>query len=136
MSAVAKTRVSCFLAAVVCSLFGVGGPPSELVRTNSVWLRLEPLMMPLLTFGVLLAVVALLLSFATTRAAAYVCIAAASTTALGMVIGWAIDAEGRLWGLAFPLIFLAAPALGAAEALVATRREKVVKEVLVENGAG
>jgi hypothetical protein len=137
MSALVKTRVSCSLAVVICSLFGVGAPPSELVRGPSVWLRFEPLMVPLLSFGVLLAVTAFLLSLATTRAAAYVCIAATSATMLGMALAWAINAEAGLRAFLFPLAFLSAPALGAAEALLESRRERLVRGgAPVEGSAG
>jgi hypothetical protein len=128
MNPIAKTRVSCLLAVVVCSLFGVGAPPSEIVRGPSVWLQFEPVMVASLVLGALLALIAFLLSLGTPRAGAYVCMAAVVASTIGMIIAWGINAEAGWRALVFPIGFLAAPALGAAEALRAFHHDQLAAE--------
>jgi len=125
------------LALVLCSLSGIGAPPSEFVREPSVWTALEPMMWPALFGGMALALLALILALFTPFGAALTCIAASVTSILGVTIAWGIDANAKPSGLLLPIAFLAVPALGAVEAIRQSRREPAThSDRSIEEGAG
>ena len=122
MTAHSKVGLSSLLGLVLCSLAAVGAPPSEFVQEPGVWLRLEPLMFPALFLGVVLALLALVLSLVVVRPAAVTCVGAVAASMVGVTVAWGIDAEASARSLVLPLGFLALPALGAVEALRQLRR--------------
>jgi hypothetical protein len=80
VSAGSKVGLSSLLTLVLCSVVSVGAPPSNYVQEPSIWLRLEPMMVPALFGGVVLALVALVLSLFAVRPAAVACMGAAAAS--------------------------------------------------------
>jgi hypothetical protein len=137
MSATSKAGLSSMLALVLCSLAGIGAPPSEFVREPTIWAALEPMMWPALFGGTALALLALILALFTPRGAALTCIAASVTSMFGVAIAWGLDANGTPRGLLLPIAFLAVPALGAIEAIHQSHREAATHgESSMEESAG
>lgn len=103
---------------------GIGAPPSEFAPRSGTWWALEPLMFPALFGGVALAIAACISSLsAGVRASAYLCIAAALSTGLGVVISTGISERPALRFLAIVALLLAVPAFASARALAIVKTE-------------
>lgn len=77
------------LALLLAVSLGTGAPPSEFAPRSSAWWALEPLMLPSLGAGVLLAVMAFALNALPSghRTGAYLCLVAPLATAVAMDTG-------------------------------------------------
>jgi hypothetical protein len=118
--------MSSLVAVALCLLSAVGSPPSEFVETATIWRRLEPLMFPVLSLGILLAVVGVVLAPFKARAAAVSCISASIASVAGSTIAWGNDAQAQqagLHALVWPIVPFAIPVLGG---LVAFRQARAV----------
>jgi hypothetical protein len=123
VTARSRAGLSSTLALALCSIVAVGAPPSKFVQQPSIWLRLEPMMLPALFGGVGLALLALLLAVFWGRGAALTCAGACAASMAGVIVAWGMNAEAGLRGLVLQMVLLALPALGAIEALWQAHRE-------------
>jgi hypothetical protein len=123
VSAYSKAGLSSLLAFVVCSMAAIGAPPSVLVQEPSFWRRLEPIMVPALLAGAVLAPLAMILALVAARAAAITCIGATAASSCAVLVANGIDAEAGLRGVVIAMVLLAVPALGALDALRQLHRE-------------
>jgi len=118
---------ACFLALMLAIVLGVGAPPSDFAPRNSVWWALEPLMIPALGAGMLLAVAAYVANALPSihRVGAILCIAAALSTAMGTVVAHGISDRASLRVLVVQMAFLAIPVLAALHAMICEARNAV-----------
>jgi cation transport ATPase len=113
------------LLAVFSSVFlGIGVPPSEFAPTDSLWWMLEFLMWPALFGGVALAVAAFVASCLpwSTRVAALLCIAALTSTTIGIVVAAGISAMYGLREAVFDAVVIGLPSLLAFDTFRRSRR--------------
>jgi hypothetical protein len=118
--------VSSLLAFAFCSVCAVGAPPSEFVDGPNLWTYFEPVMLPALLGGPLLALGALVIVPVFVRAAAGSCVAVVFVSAVGVTVAWGLDAEAMGFRpLLLPLATLSIPAQGALSGIRSPRPPRV-----------
>jgi hypothetical protein len=128
MGAHIKAGLSNLVAVLLCALSVLFAPPSQFVQEPTIWHRLEPLMLPTLFLGVVLALLGLFLVLFSARAAAMCCIGASIASMVGQTIGWGDNGASGAPGVSFlviPLAVLTITVIGAIAALRQVRKEAV-----------
>jgi hypothetical protein len=129
MAPTGKVIVASILVLVLAGLSAVGAPPSERSENAGAWRKLEPLMLPALSAGVVLSAIALIAGIVgafrggAVAVPAVLCVAASFSSMLGIAIAASLDArEGMYLQMGLMAAFFAVPVLASVEAMRQARQ--------------